>query len=144
MDVITHPIPAGQQFGVRIGHNTSTNAVIQGDNYTRMTHFIAATLNQGMGRFVGRLHSADERRRAASTLTHFLSNLEHQGLIGDVNGGSAFSVQIDEKNNPMKRVALGYLQADVKVVYLSIIEKFLINVEAGQSVRVARGSTATP
>ncbi len=141
IDVITNPIPAGRQFGVRIGHNTSTNAVIQGDNYTRMTHFIAATLDRGMGLFVGRLHSVDERRKVATTLSHFFSNLESQGLIGDANGGAAFSVQIDQRNNPPERVSLGYLQADVKVKYLSIIEKFLINVEGGQSVQVARQST---
>jgi hypothetical protein len=138
IDVITHPIPAGAQFGVRLGHNTSTNAVIQGDHYTRLTHFIAVTLNQGMGRFIGRLHSQEERRKISATLSHFLSNLEHQGLIGDINGGPAFSIQIDEKNNPMSRVALGYLQVDVKVKYRSIIEKFLINVEGGQSVQVSR------
>jgi hypothetical protein len=41
----------------------------------------------------------------------------------------------------MSRVALGYMQADVKVIYLSVIEKFLINVEGGQSVQINRQST---
>ncbi|WP_102033302.1 hypothetical protein [Candidatus Glomeribacter gigasporarum] len=67
--------------------------------------------------------------------------MEQQGMIGAVNGGPAFTVQIDDKNNPDESVALGYLQADVKVVYLSVIEKFLINVEGGPSVRIERRST---
>src|SRR5260363_211306 len=141
IDLITNPIPAGHSFGVRIGHNTSTNAVINGDNYTRMTHYIVSTLKKGMGEYVGKLHTLDERRSAQATLIAFLSNMEQQGMIGAVNGGPAFTVQIDDKNNPDESVALGYLQADVKVVYLSVIEKFLINVEGGPSVRIERRST---
>jgi uncharacterized protein len=141
IDVITNPIPAGSMFGVRFGHNSSSNAVTNGDNYTRMTNYIAYTLNAGMGLFIGQLQSATVRRNAAATISSFLSNMEQQGMIGAVNGGPSFSVQIDAANNPMPRVALGYMQADVKVIYLSIIEKFLINVEAGQSVQVNRQTT---
>lgn len=141
IDLVANPIPAGDMFGVRIGHNTSSNAVTNGDNYTRMTNYIAYTLNAGMGLYVGRLQSPAERRNASATISNFLANMEQQGMIGAVNGGAAFSVQIDAANNPMSRVALGYMQADVKVIYLSVIEKFLINVEGGQSVQVARNST---
>lgn len=141
IDLVANPIPAGNMFGVRIGHNTSSNAVTNGDNYTRMTNYIAYTLNAGMGLYVGRLQSPAERRNASATISNFLANMEQQGMIGAVNGGAAFSVQIDAANNPMSRVALGYMQADVKVIYLSVIEKFLINVEGGQSVQVARNST---
>jgi len=38
-------------------------------------------------------------------------------------------------------VALGYMQADVKVIYLSVIEKFLVNVEGSQAT-VIRTSTS--
>lgn len=141
IDVITNPIPAGNMFGVRFGHNSSSNAVTNGDNYTRMTNYIAYTLNGGMGLFIGQLQSVTVRRNAAATISSFLANMEQQGMIGAVNGGQAFSVQIDASNNPMNRVALGYMQADVKVIYLSIIEKFLINVEGGQSVQINRQTT---
>jgi hypothetical protein len=67
--------------------------------------------------------------------------MEQQGMIGAVNGGPAFSVQIDAANNPMNRVALGYMQADVKVIYLSVIEKFIVNVEGSQAT-VIRTSTS--
>ncbi len=141
IDVITNPVPGGAYFGPRFGHNTSSNPVNNGDNYTRMTNYIAYTLNAGMGRFVGKLQSAGVRAQAMATLSTFMSNMEQQGLIGDPNGGAAFSVQIDASNNPGSRVALGYMQADVKVKYLSIIEKFLINVEGGTSVQIVRTST---
>ncbi|MGN5354888.1 phage tail protein [Ralstonia sp. L16] len=141
IDVVTNPVPGGAYFGCRAGHNTSSNALTQGDNYTRMTNYIASTINAGMGKYVGQLQSATVRAQAAATLSNFLSSMEQQGMIGAVNGGPAFSVQIDASNNPMNRVALGYMQADVKVVYLSVIEKFLVNVEGSQAT-VIRTSTA--
>ena len=141
IDVVTNPVPGGAYFGCRAGHNTSSNALTQGDNYTRMTNYIASTINAGMGKYVGQLQSATVRAQAAATLSNFLSSMEQQGMIGAVNGGPAFSVQIDANNNPMNRVALGYMQADVKVVYLSVIEKFLVNVEGSQAT-VIRTSTA--
>ncbi len=141
IDLITNPVPGGSYFGCRCGHNSSSNALTQGDNYTRMTNYIASTINAGMGKYVGQLQSATVRAQAAATLSNFLSSMEQQGMIGAVNGGPAFSVQIDANNNPMNRVALGYMQADVKVVYLSVIEKFLVNVEGSQAT-VIRTSTS--
>ena len=61
-------------------------------------------------------------------------------MIGDVNASSpstpAYSVEIDKGNNPDSRVALGYMQANVQVKYLSIIWFFLVNLEGGQTVSV--------
>jgi len=135
IDVITNPIPYGSVFGSRLGHNTSSNAVINGDNYTRLTNYLAYTFNAGMGKSIGKLQSKDEQRRAASTLGAFLEAMKGQGMIDD------YSVQINDANNPPNRVALGYMQADVQVRYLSVIEKFLINLEGGQSVTVNRVQT---
>jgi uncharacterized protein len=136
IDVITNPVPGGKYFGARFGHNTSSNAVIHGDNYTRMTNYIAATLNAGMGIFIGQLISTTEMRNAKATLDSFFSNMQQQGMIQD------WQVILDSTNNPTSRTALGYQQADVKVQYLSINEFFLVNVEGGQSVIISRGNTA--
>lgn len=138
IDVIANPCPGGAYFGMRIGCNTSSNAVINGENYTCLTNYIAYTLNGGMGIYVGQLQSPSTRQKAQGTLNAFLSNMWQQGMIGDVSNVSKqpFSVQIDNSNNPQPRVALGYMQADVRVTYLSIVTKFLINVEGGQSVVV--------
>jgi uncharacterized protein len=133
-DLITNPAPGGNYFAARFGRNTSSNAVIHGDNYTRMTNFIAATLNAGMGIYVGRKISPTLMNQAYATLDSFLFNLEQQGE------SSAHQVVLDKSNNPFSRIALGYLQADVKVQYLSILEVFIVNLEGGQSVQINRVS----
>jgi uncharacterized protein len=136
LDVITNPCPGGSYFGHRSGLNCASNPTQNGDNYTRMTHFLSLTLAASFGWVIGEPHTTDLRRQVKSTIESFLQNLVDQGMIGDPNGGAAFSVQIDQSNNPDSRVALGYLQADVQVKYLSIVRYFLINLEGGQSVSI--------
>jgi hypothetical protein len=142
IDLICNPIPAGASFGARFGHNSSSNAVTNGDNYTRMTNYIAYTLNAGMGQYIGKLQSPTVRRSAAASISSFLESMAGQGMIGSADGTTPYSVQINDANNPQARVALGYMQADVKVRYLSVIEKFIVNMEGGQSVTISRTSTA--
>lgn len=136
IDVITNPIPAGSMFGARIGHNSSSDPTRNGDNYTRMTNYLAATTAQGMGIYDGRLQSTQPtdplRRAVKATLDQFYLNLQQQNMIDD------FTVQCDLNNNPASRIALGYLQADVRVRYLAVAEKILINQEGGQSVTITR------
>jgi len=81
IDVIANPVPGGNYFGVRIGHNASSNPVIQGDNYTRMTNYIAATINRGMGIYIGQLQTAKVRKNAKATLDAFFSGLYQQNMI---------------------------------------------------------------
>ncbi|MDQ0124701.1 hypothetical protein J2W17_003655 [Pseudomonas lini] len=141
LDVITNPCPGGSYFGHRSGLNCSSNAAVNGDNYTRMTNFIALTLAASFGGTIGRLQTPDVRRETKSTMESFLQTLVDQGMIGDVNGGPAFSVQLDKANNPDARVALGYMQADVQVKYLSVIRYFLVNLEGGQAVSIVASAT---
>jgi hypothetical protein len=141
IDVIANPCPGGAYFGSRLGHNTSSNPLTHGDNYTRLTNYIAFTLNSVMGRFVGKLQSPTVRAQAKGALISFLANMEQQGMIGNANGGAAFSVQLDERNNPTNRVALGYMQADVRVTYLSVVEKFLVNLEGSQATVIRTSTT---
>ncbi|QEL18717.1 phage tail protein [Limnoglobus roseus] len=136
IDVIANPVPGGKYFGARFGHNTSSNAVVHGDNYTRMTNYIASSLNAGMGIYIGKLISPTEMQQAKATLDSFFANMSQQGMIQE------WKVVLDLSNNPQSRTALGYQQADVKVRYLAINEVFLVNVEGGQSVVVNRGGTA--
>lgn len=135
IDLITNPVPGGKYFGARFGHNTSSNAVTHGDNYTRMTNYIASTINAGMGIYIGRLMSATEMKQAKDTLDSFLLGMFQQGMIQD------WQVILDASNNPINRTALGIQQADCKVQYLSIVEIFLVNLEGGTSVQIARTST---
>lgn len=139
IDLITNPIPAGSMFGVRIGHNTSSNPVINGDNYTRMTNYLAFTLNSAMGKFVGRVQSTSQndplRRQVDGTISSFMQTLIDQGML------DSFDNKCDLTNNPPNRIALGYLQDDLNARYLGIAEKLIVNMQAGQSV-VTRASLA--
>lgn len=139
IDVITNPIPAGNQFGARFGHNSSSLFSIHGDNYTRMTNFLAYTLNSAMGIFVGRLQSQQAndstRREVKSTIDNFLEVLVQQKMI------DAYQTQCDLGNNLPQRIAAGYLQVDVKVRYLSVVEYLIVNLEGGQTVVINRVNT---
>ncbi len=143
IDVVANPCPGGAYFGVRIGRNTSSNQVINGDNYPRLTNYIAYTLNTAMGLYIGRLQSNGVRNQAMGTINAFLAAMQQQGMIGDISNPTKqpFSVQLNSANNPPARVSLGYMQVDVRITYLSVVTVLLINVEGGQSVSVNVAAT---
>ena len=66
----------------RGGINTSSNAATNGDNYTRLTNYIAATLAAGMGQYVGMVINQDLFQQIRSTQLSFLNNMLGQGLLG--------------------------------------------------------------
>ncbi len=138
IDVIANPQPAGSFWGVRGGHNASTNAATNGDNYTRLTNYIAATLAAGMGLYVGQVINAGLFRRIRATQLSFLQAMLSQGLLGSTDGSLPFSVICDTSNNPAGRTGLGYVQSDAQVQYQAINEKFIVNMEGGQTVQVSR------
>jgi uncharacterized protein len=136
IDVIANPQPAGSFWGVRGGHNASSNAATSGDNYTRLTNYIAATLAAGMGQYVGQVINASLFRRIRATQLSFLQNMLSQGLLGSADGSLPFTVICDMSNNPASRTGLGYVQSDAQVRYQAINEKFIVNMEGGQTVQV--------
>ena len=138
IDVIANPQPGGSFWGVRGGHNSSSNAAINGDNYTRLTNYIAATLSAGMGAYVGRVINTTLFQQVRATLLAFLNGMLSQGLLGSTTGALPFAVVCDASNNPATRTGLGYLQADVQVLYQAINEKFIVNVQGGQTVQVSQ------
>jgi len=137
IDVICNPQPGGSYWGVRGGHNSSSNPAIAGDNYTRLTNYIAATLAAGMGQYVGQVINNDLFLSIRSSQLSFLQNMFSQGLLGSSDGSLPFSVICDISNNPTSRTGLGYVQSDAQVQYQSINEKFIVNVEGGQTVQVS-------
>lgn len=136
IDVISNPQPGGTYWGVRCGHNSSSNAAVNGDNYTRMTNYIAATLAAGMGQYVGQVINAGLFQQIRATQLSFLQGMLSQGLLGSVDGSLPFSVICDTTNNPLSRTGLGYVQSDAQVQYQGINEKFIVNIEGGQTVQV--------
>ncbi|HEY1857604.1 hypothetical protein [Acidocella sp.] len=138
LDVIANPQPGGAYWGVRGGFNTSSNAATNGDNYTRLTDYIAATLQAGMGVYVGQVVNAQLFLNIKATLLDFLSGMLSQGLLGSTTAGAVpYSVTCDTSNNPQSQTALGYVQADVQIQYQAINEKFIVNVEGGQTVTIS-------
>ena len=138
IDVICNPQPGGSFWGVRGGHNSSLDFTACGDNYTRLTNYISATLAAGMGQYVGQPITVDLFRRIRATQLSFLQNMMSQGLLGTTNGGLPYNVICDASNNPQSRTSLGYVQSDAQIQYLAINEKFVVNVEGGQTVQVSR------
>lgn len=138
IDVIANPQPAGAFWGVRGGHNASSNAAVNGDNYTRLTNYIAATLAAGMGQYVGQVINATLFRRIRATQMSFLQAMLGQGLLGSTDGSLPFSVICDITNNPAARTGLGYVQSDAQIRYQAINERFIVNMEGGQTVQVQR------
>lgn len=144
IDVITTPSAGGQTiWSLRLGHNSSSNPAIRGDNYTRLTNYIAATPAAGMGLYVGQVINAGLLRGIRSTLLGFLANLQSQGLLGSTDGSAPFAVLCDSVNNPINRTALGYVQADVQIRYQGINEVFIVNLDGGASVLVSTSGTAS-
>jgi hypothetical protein len=142
IDVICNPVPGGNFWAVRGGHNSSSNASINGDNYTRLTNYLALTLGAGMGVYVGQLVNLQLFQRIRGTLAAFLQGMVDQGMLASlVSGQNPYKIVCDPSNNPQSRTALGYVQADVAVTYQAINEKFLVNVQGGQTV-VTPGSAA--
>lgn len=138
IDVISTPQPGGAFWGVRAGHNSSSNPTTSGDNYTRLTNYIAETLSSGMGIYVGQVINATLFQKIRATQLSFLQNMLGQGLLGSLDGSLPFSVVCDTSNNPLSRTGLGYVQSDVQIQYQAINEKFIINMEGGQTVQVSR------
>ena len=61
-----------------------SNAVIHGDNYTRLTNYVAYTLNAGMGLYMGKLISPTEMLEAKATLDAFFQGMYDQKMISSV------------------------------------------------------------
>ena len=142
IDVITNPSVGGRYFSARFGHNSSSNAAIHGDNYTRMTNFIASTINSAAGQFVGMLNTPGAngtQGHAQAFIESFFDTMlqaKPQPMI------AAYSVQLDGSNNTQQSIAQGYLNAYVKVRYQSVVEFFNIYMEGGQSVVTRQQTTA--
>jgi hypothetical protein len=140
-DVIANPSPGGSYFSCQNGHNTSSNNVIHGDNYTRMTNFIAATLASGMGIYVGSIGTPSQADDVKATLDFFFEKVQKRGLIGDPgnpNAPDAWVSSVTPTNSS------GVEQASVQVQYQNITEELVISVQGGQSVVLTKTTTGTP
>ncbi|MEZ7136829.1 phage tail protein [Komagataeibacter sp. SM21] len=138
LDVICNPAPGGSYWAVRGGINTSSDDATLDDSYTRMTNYIAETINSGMGAFVGDVINDTLFGDIRAVLLGTLSNMVSAGILGS---STAYAVVCDSTNNPQSRTALGYVRADVQVQYQGINRFFVVNLQGGSSVVVSTTTT---
>lgn len=136
IDLICNPIPAGSVFGVRFGRNSSSNSAINGDNYTRMTNFLAATVASNMGQFVGQLQSV-------SPTDPLRGNIEGSGNAFLTNMQKATPPMIDSgqwtcdlTNNSPSSIAAGNCISSINVRYLAVVTNIIANIQGGQTVQI--------
>jgi hypothetical protein len=143
IDVISNPQPGGTYWGVRGGFNSSSNPGVYKDSYTRMTNYIAVTLNSAMGQYVGAPITPTLFQNISGTISSFMTNLLTQGLLAQVAGALPFGVTCNSTNNPQARTSLGYVQADVQVTYEGITDFLLVNLQGGAGVTVTQANAPT-
>ena len=125
IDVIANPSPGGTYFAAQTGHNSSSNSLTHGDNYTSLTNYIAVTLATAAGPFIGRTNTPTCQAQLKAVCDTFFQNMQDAGQISD------FQTICDSSNNTPPRMALGYLQVDIQVVFFGIVEKLLLNIQGG-------------
>ncbi len=144
VDVVTNPAPGGQYWALRFGHNCAQDASVWGDNYTRMTFYLAKTFAANFGQYVGGIVTPTYLSNVKGAIQAALSAMVVAGLLAkDSSGNLPYSVTCDSSNNPQAQVALGFVRADVAVRYSGIAEKFIINMDAGGTVTISTSSDTT-
>ena len=128
LDVIALPSPGGFYFGAQTGKNLSSNLLINGDEYTRNTNYLAATLNTQLGVYVGELMSPSEIQSVTIFIKSFLYTLWKQNKIGSTTNPTQvpYTVSID-----VSQAAKGIQIANVTVAFLRVIVVFLVNLQTG-------------
>ncbi len=144
VDLIVGPptTPGGNYYSFITGRNASSNQAASGIEYTRMTFFLARSLQSyAAGSFIGKLQSirADDptRQNARDMLNSFFAALASKELGSDGYGMiDAWQVQCDLANNPPNLQARGFLFAYCKVRYLNVVRYFVIKLAGGGNVEV--------
>ena len=137
IDVIANPCPGGAYFGAQFGRNSATDPTLNGDNYTRMTNFLALTFNAALGKWVGTLFSPTQAKALKASCTNFAQTLltppapNQDGMI------AAFAVQMPTLTAP------GVETVSMQFQYLAVVTNIVANIEGGQTVSIA-SITSTP
>lgn len=133
MDVIASPSQGGSYFGCQTGRNCSSQAAINGDNYTRMNNFLAVTFATALGPFIGNVGTEEDAEDAESALNFFMTNLRTGGIVGDPSKQGAadpWSASV-AVTNPQ-----GVQLASLVVTLQAITIALVMNLQAGQTVTV--------
>lgn len=140
--LVTNPIPAGSQFGIRHGQTTSLQPATAPFEYWRMTSYLARSFAATMGQFVDQLQSQqpDDPLRASVRLqlNNFLQLLLGLGQIDGYLVTCAFSSSPSAKPglgmNTPSSIAQHFMFALVQVTYLSSVRFFVLSLQGGTTV----------
>ena len=146
LELLANPVPGGSYWGSPMGVNTSSNAAINGDNYTMMTNFLARSIANWAGTNIGLLQTPTQRINAKAAGDNFFNGLWVLGMIGNADsangiGTPPWSVAINDQTTPPAQAALGYEICNIMVQYLAVIRWFVVNLMGGQTVTVTVSST---
>lgn len=141
--------PGGYYFSFASGRNASSNTAANGDEYTRMTNFLArAAKSKAAGSFIGQLQSIQPndqtRAKAKALFDGFSAQLAAPQFGTGINGQGmidSWSTQCDLNNNPPNLQALGYLFLYWTVRYLNVTRYFVVKLNGGGNVTVSVQST---
>ena len=127
IDVIAYPSPGGNYFSCQTGKAGSTDLSINDVYIQRMANYLALSLSKSgvLGAYIGQLQTQSARASARNSISSFLQNLVGTQQI------EAFSVLLDDSNNPIDRVRLGFMTANVSVQLFTAIIVFVINLDVG-------------
>ena len=138
---ITAPIPQGNMLGTRFGKNSSSNFATSEISYTRQTNaYVRALQGPVLGQFVNRNQgtSANDplRKQVLSALNgYFAPQLASNQISG-------FVCVCDLTNNSPASIASGVLNATILVQYMAVVNQFIVNITAGQTVTITTQTQA--
>lgn len=148
IDVIGQSEDLGETFfSFLTGRNGSSNTAANGMEYTRLTNFIARSLQGSATRsIVGLLQSSKStdptRSKAKMILDTFFGGLASPSVGSNGYGLiDSWSVKCDLTNNPPNLQALGFLFAYCAVRYLNVVRYFVIKLAGGGNVQVSVQNT---
>jgi len=132
LDTIANPSPGGNYLALQTGKNTSNNILASTDPFTRLTNFIAGSLQDALGIYVGQLQNNTQKQSALTLANSFLSKLAAQNVIGMSNvpvgtiPPQPFSVAIDSS-----QAGIGIEIVNVRVAFFNVIVAILVNLQTG-------------
>jgi hypothetical protein len=127
LDVIAAPSVGGPYYGLQTGRNLGSNILANGDEFTRLTNFLAFSIGDTLGAYIGQIANATTIQSSKTVVESFLANLETREVIGSSNpNGTAYSVAVD-----LSLIANGIAIMNVRVAFFRVIVSFLVNLQTG-------------
>lgn len=133
--VATNNPPGGNYWGFPHGSNCCSDAPRHFIEYSRLTNWVAHTLDSTMGKFLGQLQSTrlDDpwRAQVKVSLDTFFEDLKQAFQI------DKYKNICDKTNNSDSSIAQHFGYADCYARYLSSVQKFIIRFTGGTTVDIS-------